>query len=323
MGRAADLLRRDARGIQSIAVNRLKWAARRNCAPSIFLSFKYGRPRAGKELEKNMSTELKGNALITGASSGIGAVYADRLARQGYDLILVARNRDRLDALAFQLTVQTGRRVEVIVADLSERSDLARIEQVLRTVDSIDMLVNNAGCAMSGDLVDASPNELENMIRLNVLAPTLLALAAISGFIARGRGTVINISSVLALIPELFNGSYGGTKAYLLNLSLRLQREVANKGVRVQVVLPGAIRTGIWQNSHADIGAIPSNMIMDADKLVDAALAGLNLGEIVTIPSLSNLADWEVHEAARRALIPNLSLEFPAARYDMTARTQS
>ena len=142
----------------------------------------------------NMNTSSKGTALITGASSGIGAIYADRLASRGHDLILVARNRERLDALATRLTDDTGRSVEVIVADLNNKADLARVEQVLRTDASITVLVNNAGIAMSGDLASAAPDRLESMIRLNVLAPTLLALAAIPGFVERGNGTLINIS---------------------------------------------------------------------------------------------------------------------------------
>jgi len=261
----------------------------------------------------------KGTALITGASSGIGAIYADRLARRGHDLILVARNRERLDALATRLTDDTGRSVEVIVADLNNKADLARVEQVLRTDPSITVLVNNAGISMSGDLASADPDRLESMIQLNVLAPSRLALAAIPSFLARGSGTLINISSVLALAPELFNGSYSGTKAYLLQLSLRLHQEVASKGVRVQVVLPGATRTAIWEKTGTDIATLPPSILMDADEMVDAALAGLDRGETVTIPSLPDIADWEAYEAARQSIIPKLSLSSPAARYRVTA----
>lgn len=262
-----------------------------------------------------MGTLAIGTALITGASSGIGAVYADRLAGRGHDLILVARNRGRLDVLATRLTEETGRSAEVIVADLNNKADLARVENVLCTDTSITVVVNNAGISMSGDLADADPDRLESMIQLNVLAPTMLARAAIPGFIARGNGTLINISSVLALAPEMFNGSYSGTKAYLLNLSLRLQQEVAGKGVRVQVVLPGATRTPIWEKAGTDITTLPEGMLMDVDKMVDAALAGLDRGESITIPSLPDLADWESYESARQHMIPKLSLSSPAGRY--------
>jgi len=266
-----------------------------------------------------MKTSPKGTALITGASSGIGAVYADRLARRGHNLILVARSREKLDALATQLAADTGRCVEVIVADLSDRGDLVRVEQVLRDDAGITVLVNNAGIAINGDMADADPDRLESMIRLNVLAPSRLASAALRGFIARGRGTLINISSIAALAPELLNGGYSGTKSYLLAMSLRLQQEVGSKGVRVQVVLPGATRTAIWEKAGVDIASLPPNMVMDVDEMVDAALAGLDRGEQVTIPSLPDTADWEAYEAARRNLIPKLSLSSPASRYGVSA----
>jgi uncharacterized protein len=257
--------------------------------------------------------------VITGASSGIGAIYADRLARRGHDLILVARNRERLDALATRLTADTGRSVKVIVADLNNKADLVRVERVLRTDASITVLVNNAGIAMSGDLASADPDRLESMIQLNVLAPSRLALAAIPGFVARGRGALINISSVAALAPVRLNGSCSGTKAYLLKLSLRLQQEVAGKGVRVQVVLPGATRTAIWEKAGTDIASLPPSIVMNVDEMVDAALVGLGRGEGVTIPSLPDIADWEAYEAARQHMIPKLSLSSPALRNGVTA----
>jgi uncharacterized protein len=262
-----------------------------------------------------MKTGANGTALITGASSGIGATYADRLARRGHDLILVARNRERLNALATRLSHDTGCSVGVLIADLNNKGDLGWVEHVLRTDASITILVNNAGVSMNGDLATADPDSLESMIQLNVLAPTRLARAALPGFVGRGKGTLINISSVLALAPELFNGSYSGTKAYLLNLSLRLQQEVASKGVRVQVVLPGATRTEIWEKAGTDIATLPPSILMDVDDMVNAALVGLDSGEIVTIPSLPDTADWEAYEIARQKMIPQLSLSSPAARY--------
>ncbi len=269
-----------------------------------------------KGTENSMSS---GTALITGASSGIGAIYADRLARRGHDLILVARNRERLDALARCLSDDTGRAVTIIVADLNDKADLARIEQVLRSDASITVLVNNAGIAMTGDLANTDPNRLDSMIHVNVLAPSRLALAAIPGFVARGRGTLITISSALALGPEWSNGSYSGSKAYLLNLSLRLQQERAGKGVHVQVVLPGATRTALWEKAGTDIASLPPSVVMDVDEMVDAALAGLDSGELVTIPALPDKADWEAYEAARQSLRPNLSRSVRAARYGVRA----
>lgn len=266
-----------------------------------------------------MSTNSKGTALITGASSGIGAIYADRMARRGHDLILVALNRGRLNAVASRLNKDIGRSVQVIPADLTNKTDRGQVEHLLRTDPSITVLVNNAGIAMSGDLADADPYRLENMIQLNVVAPSLLALAAIPGFVERGTGTLINISSVLALAPEKFNGSYSGTKAYMLNLSLRLQQEMTGKGVRVQVVLPGATRTAIWEKSGTDIASLPPSILMDADEMVDAALAGLDRGESVTIPSLPDMGEWEAYEMARHNMSPKLSLSSPAPRYSVVA----
>lgn len=269
-----------------------------------------------------MNTSLEGKALITGASSGIGAVYAERLARRGHDLILVARSRERLETLATRIAGDTGRSVGVIVADLGAKADLARVEQMLRADAAITALVNNAGISLNADMADADPDRLEAIIRLNVLAPTRLAAAALQGFIARGRGTLINISSMAALAPEGLNAVYSGSKSYLLALSQRLHREVAGKGVRVQVVLPGATRTEIWEKVGVDIATVPPDTLMGVDDLVDAAMAGLDRGELVTIPSLPDIADWERYEAARRNLTPKLSLSSPAPRYGVRALSQ-
>ncbi|MES2491203.1 MAG: SDR family oxidoreductase [Pseudomonadota bacterium] len=261
------------------------------------------------------NAKSKGTALITGASSGIGAVYADRLARRGYDLILVARDQQRLDQLAAKLKQETGVSVDIINADLTSSADLLKVEQRLRSDASISLLVNNAGVAMSGEVAEADPDRLEQMIRLNAIAPSRLAVAALPGFIARGNSALINISSVLALAPEMFNGPYSGTKAYMLNLSLKLQQEVGSKGVRIQAVLPGATRTEIWERSGTGINNLPKEILMDVDEMVDAALVGFDQGEVVTIPSLPDAADWQAATAARLKLGPNLSRDQAAARY--------
>ena len=256
-----------------------------------------------------------GTALITGASSGIGATYAERLARRGHDLLLVARDRARLDALAARLRADTGVAVEVLPADLTQRSELAAVERRLREDARITMLVNNAGIAVAGSLVGADPDRLEAMIQLNVVAPTRLAAAVAPRFAAAGGGTLINVASVLALAPELFNGSYSGTKAYVLNLSQALQHELAPRGVRVQAVLPGATRTELWERAGVELAQLPPSMVMDVNEMVEAALAGLDHGETVTIPSLPDHGDWEAYSAARLALAPNLSRDHAAPRY--------
>jgi short-subunit dehydrogenase len=256
----------------------------------------------------------KGTALITGASAGIGATYADRLARRGYDLILAARDEDRLNTLAAKLR-QTGVAVDVLQTDLATRAGRAIVEKRLGEDAKITMLVNNAGIAAAGQLAEVDPDRLEAMVELNVIAVTRLAAAAARAFAARNRGTIINIASVLALAPELFNGVYSGTKAFVLNLSLSMQQELAAFGVRVQAVLPGATRTEIWDRSGMDIAHMPAERLMAVDELVDAALAGLDAGEQVTIPSLPDAADFDAYTRARFALGPNLSRNHAAARY--------
>jgi uncharacterized protein len=254
-------------------------------------------------------------ALLTGASAGIGAVYADRLARRGHDLILVARDETRLNALAARLRAGTGRSVEILAADLAARSDLLRVEHRLRQDPSIDILVNNAGIAVAGPMHGSDVDRLEAMANINITAALRLAHAAIEGFVARGRGTLINVSSVLALAPERFNAVYSGTKSFMLNLSMALQTELANTGIRVQAVLPGATRTELWGKAGVEVEAMPADSLMDADEMVDAALAGLDIGEVVTIPSLPDIAEWSRFNDARLAMGPNLSLAHAARRY--------
>ncbi|GER20204.1 SDR family NAD(P)-dependent oxidoreductase [Variovorax boronicumulans] len=261
----------------------------------------------------------KGTALITGASSGIGAVYADRLARRGFDLILVARNRERLAALAAKLSDETGRKVEVLPADLSDRKDIASVEAVLRTRGDITLLVNNAGFGAAGPLLGSDIGKMADMIELNVSALTRLTYAAVPGFVERGGGTLVNIASIVAISPETLNGVYGGTKAFVLALSQSLQHELKDKGVRVQAVLPGATATEFWGVAGVPMAHLPKEIVMTAQDMVDAALAGLDQGEQVTIPALPDLAEWDAFDAARRAMSGRLSSTAPAARYGVSA----
>jgi short-subunit dehydrogenase len=263
-----------------------------------------------------MSTiEHKGTALITGASSGIGAVYADRLAKRGYDLILVARNQERLRALAARLGSETGRTVETIAADLNNKADLARIEAVLKTDARITLLVNNAGVGAAAPLLASDVDKMEEMVSLNVTALTRLTYAAAPGFVARGNGTFINIASVVAISPETLNGVYGGTKAFVLAFSQSLQHELAGKGVRVQAVLPGATATEFWDIAGLPVHNLPAAIVMTAENMVDASLAGFDQGEVITIPALPDQAEWTAYETARRAMSTRLSSAAPAARY--------
>lgn len=263
-----------------------------------------------------MSTsDAKGTALITGASSGIGAAYADRFAKRGYDLLLVARDLERLEALASRLRADTGVKVEVLKADLLDAGDLHKLERRLRTDASISLLLNNAGVASNGTLAESDLGGLDRMIQLNVVALTHLASAAADGFSKAGRGAIVNIASVVSLLPERFNATYAATKAYVLSLTQSLNAEIGPSGVQVQAVLPGATRTEIWERSGMDLNKFPPEMVMDVNEMVDAALAGFDQGELVTIPSLSNAEDWEAFMTARGALGPNLSLSSAAARY--------
>ena len=263
------------------------------------------------------SIENKGTALITDASSGIGAVYADRLAHQGYDLILVARNRDRLQELANRLTTETGRSVEIVTADLGSPADLAGVETVLRTDASVTMLVNNAGVGATAPLLGSDIARMDDMIALNVGALTRLTYAAAPGFVARGGGTIVNISSIVAISPETLNGVYGGSKAFVLAFSQSLHHELADKGVRIQAVLPGATATEFWGIAGLPVHNLPTATVMSAEDMVDAALAGLEQGETVTIPALPDKAEWEAFDAARRAMSGRLSSAVPAARYNV------
>jgi uncharacterized protein len=266
-----------------------------------------------------MASTVKGTALVTGASSGIGAVYADRLAHRGHDLILVARDRARLDALAGRLRAETGRSVEVLPADLSVPADVARIEARLDSDPAITVLVNNAGVSLNGGLLQNGAAELARLIAVNITAPTLLAAAAGKAFVQRKAGAIINIASVLALAPEALDGVYSGSKAYLLNLSLKLALDVKEAGVRVQAVLPGATRTEIWERSGKDVDALLPGQVMDVGDLVDAGLVGFDNGEVVTIPPLADEGQWITYNSARLAMAPNLSRSQVADRYRATA----
>jgi uncharacterized protein len=194
-----------------------------------------------------------------------------------------------------------------------------RVEAILRANASITLLVNNAGAGATAPLLHADVEKMDAIIRLNVGALTRLTYAAVPGFVARGRGTVINIASIVAISPETLNGVYGGSKAFVLAFSFSLHHELADKGVRVQVVLPGATATEFWDLSGRPLHQLPTGIVMSADDMVDAALAGLDQGEVATIPALADKADWDRYETARRAMFGRLSSAVPAPRYNITA----
>jgi short-subunit dehydrogenase len=279
------------------------------------------RSESGKDLETERTTKMKqqskGLAVITGASSGIGAVYADRLARRGYDLLLVARTRGPMDELAKKHEAGTGHKVEILAADLADSRDLAGVERILREDPRITLLVNNAGMASTAPLLNSDVTEMSRIIALNVNALTRLTYAVVPAFVKRGSGTIINIGSVVGIAPELLNGVYGGSKAFVLAFSQSLRKELASTGVTAQVVLPGATATDLWKKAGTPVEHLPKEIVMSTEDMVDAALAGLDQGEFVTIPALPDAGQWQTYEAARQAMMPNLSRTEPAARYGL------
>ncbi len=268
-----------------------------------------------------MST--KDTVLITGASTGIGAVYAERFAKRGHNLVLVARDFQRLENLANRLWEQHGVNVAIEVADLTNRPELERIEQLIADDPRIGVLVNNAGMAVAKLLIGSTPDDFQKLIDLNVTAATRLGIVAANAFVKRGGGAIINLSSVLGVAHEIGGGVYGGSKAFVLNFTRALHAEASSQGVRVQAVLPGATRTEIWDRSGRGIHTLDPSILMDVHDMVDAALAGFDAGEVVTIPSLPDAGEWQAFEAARLKLLPNLSRSTPAGRYRVKLAEQA
>lgn len=254
--------------------------------------------------------------LITGASSGIGATYAERFARRGHDLVLVARDNARLERLAARLRQETGVAVEVLPADLTQRDDLTRIESRLRDDAAIGILINNAGVAQSGGFIEQSADSIELLVTLNTTALTRLAAAIAPRLVDAGEGAIVNIGSVVGLAPEFGMSVYGATKAFVLFLSQGLSLELSSKGVYVQAVLPAATRTEIWERAGIDINTLPE--VMDVGELVDAALVGFDRREAITIPPLHVAARWDSLDATRQALLTDIRQAQAAERYRVT-----
>jgi uncharacterized protein len=253
------------------------------------------------------------SVLITGASTGIGAVYADRFAKRGHNLVLVARNGVRMEALANRLRQETHVEVDILRADLTDARDLALVEDRLRQDDRISILVNNAGTTLAGGFADHSPDEIARLVNLNATAPICLAAAVAPRFVKAGHGAIINVGSVIGLAPEYGSTIYGATKAFVLFLSQSLHFELGPKGVYVQAVLPAVTRTEIWEHAGKDVNKLPA--VMEVGELVDAALAGFDRRETVTIPPLPDATQWTEFEAARKAMFPNFSQAHAAERY--------
>lgn len=255
----------------------------------------------------------KPSVLITGASSGIGATYADRFARRGHDLVLVARDGARMKALAADLHRETGVAVDVMPADLTNLAELAVVEARLRDDPTIGVLVNNAGASLGGRFIEQSTSDIAQLVALNTTAVVRLASAVAPRLAKAGGGAIINVGSVVGLAPEFGMSVYGATKAFLLFLSQGLSLELGPKGVYVQAVLPSATRTEIWERSGVDINALSA--VMEVGELVDAALVGFDRREPVTVPPLHDASQWDAYQATRLAMLPGFAQVHAAERY--------
>ena len=262
-----------------------------------------------------------GTAVVTGASSGLGAVYADRLASRGHDLILVARRVERLGVLAKSLAEKYGVAVRAIAADLSVPADVLRVATELETNPSITMLVNNAGASTLAPVLDTARDQIDAMDKVNLVALTQLTYAVLPQFKQRNRGAIINIASVLSLHILPISTVYSATKAYVMNFTRGLQQELADTGIAVQLVMPSATATEIWDLSGVPLAQLDQATVMSAEDCVDAALAGLDQGELVTLPSVEEQALWDQFETARLALFAGGRSGKPASRYHLKSST--
>lgn len=251
--------------------------------------------------------------LITGASSGIGATYADRFARRGHDLVIVARDKARLDALAERLRSETGVAIDVIQADLSDEADLVIVEARLRDDARIGVLVNNAGLSIADRFEKQAALDIAQLLAVNTTAVLRLAHAVSPRFVEAGQGAIINVGSAVSLMPEFGQTVYGATKAFVLYLSQGLAFELGPKGVYVQAVLPAATGTEIWSRAGADPSQLPP--MMEVGEMVDAALVGFDRREGVTIPPLHDGSHWDAFQAARHQMLPGFAQTTAAPRY--------
>ncbi|EKO3504490.1 SDR family oxidoreductase [Vibrio fluvialis] len=251
--------------------------------------------------------------LITGASTGIGAIYADRFARRGHDLVIVARDGAKLETLAARLRQEYNVNVGVLPADLTKVSDLEAVEKRLQDDSRIDTLINNAGIAQSGSFVEQTPDSIEKLIALNITALTRLANAVTPRLVQQGKGAIVNVSSVVGLAPEYQMTVYGATKSFVLFLSQGMHQELSSRGIYVQALLPAGTYTEIWDRAGIDISN--SSPMMEVNELVDAALVGFDRRELITIPPLHKETRWNDLDAARQGLLSDIEMSHAAERY--------
>ena len=274
---------------------------------------------------KNIDGEALGGgiAVVTGASSGLGKVYADRLAKRGYDLLLVARRKDRLHILAQDLQKQYGIQANILVADLGLAVDLNRVATAIAGDERVTVLVNNAGTASFVPSVAMSLSDLDTQLNVNARAVSHLSLAVLPAFLRKNAGTIINIGSVLSFSALPVSASYSATKAHVMLFTIGLQQELAETKVRVQLVLPGNTATEIWDVAGIDSDAIDQATVMTAEDCVDAALAGLDQGEAVTLPSVEDSTLWSEFDLIRNKMLEASKSSQPASRYVISAKERA
>ena len=252
-----------------------------------------------------MEGDMPGVAMVTGASSGIGTAYAERLAADGWNLVVVARRLERLNELAARLSDSHGVTVRAIQADLGHSDDLQRVCDEIDAVP-VDMLVNSAGLAYYMPFAELSSARARELVDLNVLAPVLLSRAAVAGMLARAGGTIINVASLLAFsgaeqapfLPQ--RAVYAATKSFLVTFSQLLAGEVLAGGVRVQVVCPGVVRSEFHSRQGMDMSAVPR---MEPGDVVEASLADLADGVVVSVPGLADTDSLNALEVASREIV--------------------
>ena len=227
-------------------------------------------------------------ALVTGASAGIGRAFAERLAREAWDLVLVARRRARLDELAAKLRDAHGRRVDVLAVDLTAASGLHAVEARIAEEPTLELLVNNAGFGTSGPFAELDRSGEEQELRLNVVALVRLTHAALAAFRARGHGTVVNVSSLAGFQPAPYTATYAATKAFVNSFTQAVSEELRGSGVRLQLLCPGFTRTEFQEVAGARTEEIPGFAWMEPEAVVDASLAGLRRGDLIVVPGAGN-----------------------------------
>ncbi|WP_282072324.1 SDR family NAD(P)-dependent oxidoreductase [Janibacter hoylei] len=242
-------------------------------------------------------------ALVTGATAGIGRQFAEQLAAKGVDLVLVARDEARLAAVAGELSGRHGVAVEVLPADLSDRVQLERVAERLRdTARPVDLLVNNVGYSLGSRFVDSPIEAEEQLLDVLVRAVLVLSHAAATTMVGRGRGQVINVSSVAGLTAS---GTYAAAKSYVTTFTESLSGQLAGTGVQVMALLPGYVRTEFHERAGIDKGSRSGPFWLDASDLVRQALADAERGRVVSIPSAQYKAVVALARHIPRALVRN------------------